>query len=61
MASLQREASFYMNELKQLQGDVVPMCYGFYTDKRKHAKIGCLVLQYCDKVLAEGLDEFEML
>jgi hypothetical protein len=61
VAQLAREASMYMNELKLLQGDVAPVCYGFYTEKRKHAKMGCLVLQYCDNRLQEGLDRFEML
>ena len=61
VAQLSREASIYMNELVPLQGDVTPMCYGFYTEKRKHAKMGCLVLQYCDNKLQEGMDRFEML
>ncbi|KAG7100094.1 hypothetical protein E1B28_001874 [Marasmius oreades] len=50
---LQREATFYENELRRLQGSVVPRCYGLYQGKEDRGDCGlnvstsCLVLEYC--------------
>ncbi|KAJ7856708.1 hypothetical protein B0H14DRAFT_2156887, partial [Mycena olivaceomarginata] len=47
LEEMEREASFYQNQLKDLQGTVVPKCYGFYTAKVGGTPIGCLLLEYC--------------
>ncbi|KAF9469671.1 hypothetical protein BDZ94DRAFT_1180988, partial [Collybia nuda] len=44
---LTREAEMYKGPLKNLQGKVVPKCFGFYTGKRNGVDLGCLVLEYC--------------
>ncbi|KAJ7248216.1 hypothetical protein B0H12DRAFT_1020110 [Mycena haematopus] len=44
---MEREAGFYENQLKDLQGTVVPKCYGFYTTKVRGTPLGCLLLEYC--------------
>ncbi|KAJ7716330.1 hypothetical protein DFH07DRAFT_762497 [Mycena maculata] len=44
---LEREMGFYENQLKGLQGTVVPKCYGFYTTKVQGTPLGCLLLEYC--------------
>ncbi|KAJ6551656.1 hypothetical protein B0H19DRAFT_1031018 [Mycena capillaripes] len=41
------EAGFYEHQLKDLQGTVVPKCYGFYTAKVHGTSLGCLLLEYC--------------
>ncbi|KAF9260771.1 hypothetical protein L218DRAFT_946495 [Marasmius fiardii PR-910] len=63
IAILQREAMFYENELRRLQGSVVPKCFGLYRgmQDRYHSyafgggralggpndPMACLVLEYC--------------
>ncbi|KAJ7083649.1 hypothetical protein B0H15DRAFT_1024064 [Mycena belliarum] len=42
-----REAGFYEQQLKGLQGTVVPKCYGFYTTTVQGTPLGCLLLEYC--------------
>ncbi|KAJ7661253.1 hypothetical protein B0H17DRAFT_1144690 [Mycena rosella] len=42
-----REAAFYEQQLKGLQGTVVPKCYGFYTASVHGTPLGCLLLEYC--------------
>ncbi|KAF7368933.1 hypothetical protein MVEN_00219500 [Mycena venus] len=44
---MEREAGFYEHQLRDLQGTVVPKCYGFYTAKVRGMDIGCLLLEYC--------------
>ncbi|KAF8218273.1 hypothetical protein K438DRAFT_1747467 [Mycena galopus ATCC 62051] len=53
---MEREAGFYENQLKDLQGTVVPKCYGFYTAKiRGTQALGCLLLEYCSGAPVELL------
>ena len=51
---LEEEARMYCNELKRLQGCVVPKFFGFYTGKRKRffsrlatAPAACMILEDC--------------
>ncbi|KAJ6535938.1 hypothetical protein DFH09DRAFT_1402171 [Mycena vulgaris] len=44
---MEREAGFYEQQLKGLQGTVVPKCYGFYATKVNGTSLGCLLLEYC--------------
>jgi hypothetical protein len=47
MILLNREAEFYSNELKHLQGTVVPKCFGLFRGKINGLDFGCLLLEYC--------------
>lgn len=47
MLLLTREAEFYSNELRSLQGTVVPKCFGFFRGKVDGVDFGCLLLEYC--------------
>ncbi|KAA1469175.1 hypothetical protein DENSPDRAFT_815960 [Dentipellis sp. KUC8613] len=48
---LYAEGSFYMNQLKPLQGDAVPRCFGFLAgdDFVSRKSVACLVLEDCGK------------
>ncbi|EPT01579.1 hypothetical protein FOMPIDRAFT_1100822, partial [Fomitopsis schrenkii] len=46
---LRYEASLYKNELKHLQGDVIPRFYGLYTGEVYGELVGCLVLEWCNQ------------
>ncbi|KAI0076805.1 hypothetical protein K474DRAFT_1193825 [Panus rudis PR-1116 ss-1] len=41
------EYELYSNELKQLQGSIVPRCYGIYVGVVEGCEVGCLVLEWC--------------
>lgn len=45
--NLEREFEFYMHDLYDLQGQVVPRCEGIYRGRVNGLPFGCLVLQYC--------------
>lgn len=45
--NLEREFDFYMHELYDLQGQVVPKCRGIYRGRISGIPFGCLILQYC--------------
>jgi hypothetical protein len=45
--NLEREFEFYMHDLHDLQGQVVPRCGGIYRGRVNSMPLGCLVLQYC--------------
>jgi len=45
--NLEREFDFYMHDLYDLQGQVVPRCEGIYRGRVDGLPFGCLVLQYC--------------
>ena len=45
--NLKREFEFYMYDLYDLQGQVVPRCEGIYRGRVNGLPLGCLVLQYC--------------
>lgn len=45
---LKHEAQFYQHELRQLAGDAVPKCYGFFTGMARDKELGCLVLDLCN-------------
>jgi hypothetical protein len=47
MILLNREAEFYSNELRHLQGTVVPKCFGLFRGKVDGVDFGCLLLEYC--------------
>ncbi|CAL1694052.1 unnamed protein product [Somion occarium] len=45
---LAREHELYMNDLRYLQGKVVPRNYGMYVGVVEGREVGCLVLEWCD-------------
>ena len=47
MAGVKREASLYDNELRPLQGTVVPRFYGFFKGIIGDVEVGCIVLEWC--------------
>ena len=47
---LLKEAHFYENELKAVQGTVVPRFYGFYVGKVGAVDIGCTLVEWCGGV-----------
>jgi len=56
---LEEEARMYCNELKRLQGRIVPKFFGFYTGKRERffprlatAPMACMILEDCGDSLA---------
>lgn len=55
---LAHEADLYSNELKPLQGNVVPRCYGFFTDNAENPTMGCLVLEHCSGMFPDDVDEY---
>ncbi|KZT74965.1 hypothetical protein DAEQUDRAFT_15006 [Daedalea quercina L-15889] len=44
---LLKEAHFYENQLKGLQGSAVPKFYGFYVGRTDDIDIGCLLVEWC--------------
>ncbi|PCH34031.1 hypothetical protein WOLCODRAFT_62623 [Wolfiporia cocos MD-104 SS10] len=45
---LRREAAIYENELRLLQGSVVPQCFGLFAGRTANgADVACLVLEWC--------------
>lgn len=60
---LRNEVSFYNNELKSLQGDIVPMCYGLYEGKHQDGDhILCLLLEHAGEPVsaARGFISLDM-
>ncbi|KAJ6617582.1 hypothetical protein B0H10DRAFT_1797142 [Mycena sp. CBHHK59/15] len=53
VADLEREAALYEQQLKPLQGAVVPQCYGFYMTKVNGRLLACLLLENCAGVPGE--------
>ncbi|ESK90968.1 hypothetical protein Moror_16366 [Moniliophthora roreri MCA 2997] len=54
IALLEREAQIYENELRRLQGNVIPVCYGLYRGQSEsrcyvglRERVACMVLEYC--------------
>ncbi|TFY67328.1 hypothetical protein EVJ58_g1700 [Rhodofomes roseus] len=45
---LLKEARFYEDQLKSLQGIAVPEFYGFYVGRVNDIDIGCLLIEWCD-------------
>jgi hypothetical protein len=48
MSLLAHEVGLYLNELKPLQGSVVPKFLGYFTDSVKNPKFGLMVLELCE-------------
>lgn len=48
--ALDTEARRY-NELKEFQGDVVPICFGYFTGTVDTSPVACLVLEFCGEPL----------
>lgn len=46
-ADLEREVEFYDNELRYLQGSVVPRFQGYFKTKVDGIDLACLLLEYC--------------
>ncbi|KAH9897974.1 hypothetical protein C8Q73DRAFT_640768 [Cubamyces lactineus] len=44
---LRHEAEMYMGPLRGLQGQVVPVFYGFFTGTIEGVHIGCIVMEWC--------------
>ena len=59
MILLKREAEFYSNELRLLQGTVVPKCFGFFRGKVDGVDFGCLLLEYCSGRAVWNMLEFK--
>ncbi|EKM53041.1 uncharacterized protein PHACADRAFT_210780 [Phanerochaete carnosa HHB-10118-sp] len=60
-AGLRTEANFYNKQLKALQGDVVPVCYGIYEGEHDDGDpIVCLVLEYMGEPAEDGLGSLDM-
>ncbi|PBL04278.1 hypothetical protein ARMGADRAFT_905691, partial [Armillaria gallica] len=55
---LQQEAKVYDKNLRNLQGTVVPKCYGLFATNNRGTKTGCLVLEYCATAKILSLDEY---
>lgn len=52
-----REAGFYQNELRHLQGTVVPIFHGCYTANIEGVDVGCLILEWCGGIINCPADE----
>ena len=59
LSKLAHEAGLYCNDLKSLQGSVVPRCHGFFTDSVKDPKFGILVLEMCSGTYPVEADELK--
>jgi hypothetical protein len=55
---LAHEADLYSNELKPLQGEVVPRFYGYFTDDAENPTMGCLVLEHCSGSFPDDVEEY---
>ncbi|KAF8176313.1 hypothetical protein BJ912DRAFT_1063980 [Pholiota molesta] len=49
LASLEREYSFYAQQLASLQGSVIPKCFGLFKGTSCNLTLGCLVLEHCQE------------
>lgn len=58
LEQLEDEYNHYARELKELQGKIVPMCYGLFQVPNKY--VACLVLQYCGEPILCEFDELDM-
>ncbi|KAI0688135.1 hypothetical protein BC835DRAFT_1285323 [Cytidiella melzeri] len=54
---LRHEAKLYQNELRPLQGKVVPILYGCYAGNVEGVDVGCLVLEWCGGAINCSLEE----
>ncbi|KAK0246157.1 hypothetical protein EDD85DRAFT_803290 [Armillaria nabsnona] len=57
---LQQEAGLYDQNLRYLQGTVVPKCYGLFATKNRGQTTGCLVLEHCATVININFDEYRL-
>ncbi|OBZ72963.1 hypothetical protein A0H81_07220 [Grifola frondosa] len=48
---LQKEAGFYAKELKEFQGDTIPVCYGLFSGEMEEGTASCLVTEYCGEMM----------
>ncbi|KAI0077461.1 hypothetical protein K474DRAFT_1596083 [Panus rudis PR-1116 ss-1] len=53
---LSKEVRLYATALAELQGSVVPRCYGYFEETIDGVDIGCLVLERCGKTLTCATD-----
>ena len=56
--SLEREFDFYMHDLYNLQGEVIPRCGGMYRGRVNGMPLGCLLLQFCSGPPIADNEEF---
>ncbi|KAF8921876.1 hypothetical protein CPB85DRAFT_4916 [Mucidula mucida] len=49
VSALDWEAELYENDLRGLQGSVVPKCYGYFKGRSDGQALGCLVLEFCNQ------------
>ncbi|KAJ4485695.1 hypothetical protein J3R30DRAFT_3283749 [Lentinula aciculospora] len=54
---LEREYRVYMDNLRHLQGSVVPICYGFYRGKAQGEDFACMLLEYCRGTVTYSIQE----
>lgn len=58
LADLEYEYGRYTCELKELQGQIVPTCYGLFQIPEQHTAY--LVLQYCGEPISGEFDDLDM-
>lgn len=58
LEDLEYEHSLYSGKVKELQGEIVPMCYGLFQVPNK--LLACIVLQYCGEPVLCEFDELDM-
>lgn len=58
LEDLEDEYNHYTRELKELQGHIVPKCYGLFHVPKDH--VACLVLEYCGESIDCEFDELDM-
>ena len=59
MHALTREAEFYMNELRSLQGTAVPRLLGSFRGRERGVELGCLILEHCFGFTPRTVQEVE--
>ncbi|KAJ3761916.1 hypothetical protein EV360DRAFT_79781 [Lentinula raphanica] len=57
VASLDSEYRVYMDNLRHLQGSVVPECYGLYHGKVEGERFGCMLLEYCRGAVTYSVEQ----
>jgi hypothetical protein len=53
--ALRKELAFYEN-LRDLQGDCIPKCFGYFFSLSEEEAFGCLILEYCGRPIRSIYD-----
>jgi hypothetical protein len=59
LPELEREVEFYDNELRGLQGSVVPRCFGSFKGKVDGIDVACLLMEFCSGPPVRDPHEFK--